>query len=66
MKKKKEVTAIINARITMIYEVDDENEVMNAAEWNKKFKEAANNKELPIFDDIEAVGVKNFVADISR
>lgn len=63
MAGRKEVTAVINARITMIYEVDDENKVLNATEWNKKFKEAAENKELPIFDDIEAIGVKNFVAD---
>ena len=65
MSGKKEVTAVINARITMIYEVDDENKVLNATEWNKRFKEAAENKELPIFDDIEAIGVKNFVADRS-
>ena len=65
MAGKKEVTAVINARITMIYEVDDENKVLNATEWNKRFKEAAENKELPIFDDIEAIGVKNFVADRS-
>ena len=60
----KEVTAIVNARLTFVYTVKDKSEVKTAKDFNQDFQEAMEGKKPFIFDGMEAVSVKNFVMDL--
>ena len=60
----KEVTAVVNTRLTFVYKVEDESEIKTLKEFNRDFQDAMQGKKPFIFDGIEAVSVKNFVMDV--
>jgi hypothetical protein len=59
----KEVTAVIKANVTVVYNVKDEDSIKTVDDFNREFAAAMRNEEPFTFDHIQAISVKNFVMD---
>lgn len=59
----KEVTAVIKANVTVVYNVKDESNLKTVNDFNREFAAAMRGEGPFTFDNIQAVSVKNFVLD---
>lgn len=59
----KEVTAVVKANVTVVYNVNDESNLKTVNDFNREFAAAMRGEGPFTFDNIQAVSVKNFVLD---